>query len=317
MELTQLYYFRTVAKTQNITAAAAQLHITQPTLSKVIKRLEEDLGAQLFDRRASKLTLNPLGEAYLVYVETALDALYRGQQCITQMQTGAKAGIRLATTFEGIPSMLIEQFTLLHPHISLTEVNVDPEEITSLLLNDHIDFALTLSPLEQLEIEEIACIIEPLLLLLPDEMQTKGIPVCLSDYEQEHFAIFEGGKDSYATILQCSNQAGFVPVITYRTSRSQRIHELVNTLNVCSLVPSHMILHNWEQLSERTREHLLMVDNPRCHRTIHLYRRRIESPTEELRLFAEYASLYFDNANMEITQLLCSHFADQHSFQIQ
>ena len=311
MELTQLHYFRAVAQTQNITAAAEMLHISPPTLSKVIKRLEEDLGAQLFDRRASKLTLNPLGEAYLVYVEMALDALARGRQCLEQMQTGAGTSIRLVSTFTGVPNMLMEQFSLQHPELPVSEVNVDPDEVISLLTNDHVDFALTLTSLDHPEVEEIAHVVEPLLLHIPDSMEPPGQYVRLVDYEHENFAIFEGGKDQYAAFLRCCNMADFVPVIVYRSTRSQKVHELVNHLNVCTLMPAHLVLRGWNRLPEKNRQRVQLVDEPRCNRLIHLYRRRKEQAPEELRVFADFSSQFFRNLDADITRLLVQCFPEK------
>lgn len=311
MELTQLHYFHTVAQTQNITAAAEKLHIAQPTLSKVIKRLEDDLGVQLFDRKASKLTLNPLGEAYLVYVEMALDALSRGRQCLENMRTGAGAGIRLASTFDGVPNMLVEQFALAHPNLTLTEVNVDPDEIASLLLNGHVDFALTLCPLEEMELEEIACVVEPLLLHLPESLEPATAPVRLADYQNQHFAIFEGGKDAYATFLRCTSLAGFVPIVIYRSTRSQRVHELVNQLNTCTFLPAHLALHSWQRLPEKTRQRIHLVDQPRCNRRIHLYRVRKEDSSEEIRTFSHFATEYFQHMNEDITRYLIQCFPEK------
>ena len=61
MNLHVLGYFLTVAREQNITKAAEILHITQPTLSRQLVQLEEELGVQLFDRTQRKLTLTPAG----------------------------------------------------------------------------------------------------------------------------------------------------------------------------------------------------------------------------------------------------------------
>lgn len=61
MELRVLRYFIEVARTQNITAAAEHLHITQPTLSKQLMELEEELGKQLFVRGKRKTTLTEDG----------------------------------------------------------------------------------------------------------------------------------------------------------------------------------------------------------------------------------------------------------------
>lgn len=61
MELRIMRYFLMIAKTENITKAAELLHITQPTLSRQIKELEEELGVQLFERDARRIRLTPEG----------------------------------------------------------------------------------------------------------------------------------------------------------------------------------------------------------------------------------------------------------------
>ena len=65
MELNYLIYFRTVAKTEHISQAAAELHITQPALSRAISRVEQEVGAQLFERGANSIRLNHAGRAFL------------------------------------------------------------------------------------------------------------------------------------------------------------------------------------------------------------------------------------------------------------
>ena len=55
MDLTQLKYFQAVARTGNITRAAAELFVTQPNLSKSITRLEEELQVPLFEHRKGKI----------------------------------------------------------------------------------------------------------------------------------------------------------------------------------------------------------------------------------------------------------------------
>lgn len=61
MELRVLKYFLAVAREKNITAAAESLHVTQPTLSKQLMDLEEELGCKLFERRKRKITLTEEG----------------------------------------------------------------------------------------------------------------------------------------------------------------------------------------------------------------------------------------------------------------
>ncbi|MDW8566037.1 helix-turn-helix domain-containing protein [Staphylococcus shinii] len=57
-------YFQNVANTEHITKSAENLHVAQPALSKIIKNLEEELGAELFDRIGRNIKLNTYGKIF-------------------------------------------------------------------------------------------------------------------------------------------------------------------------------------------------------------------------------------------------------------
>src|SRR6478752_9291833 len=85
MELRHLRYFVSVAEVGNLTMAAKQkLHTTQPSLSRQIRDLEEEVGAQLLTRSARGIQLTPAGRTFLEHarlvlsqVEAAADAARR------------------------------------------------------------------------------------------------------------------------------------------------------------------------------------------------------------------------------------------------
>src|SRR3954467_5648272 len=70
MELLQLKYFQTVAYMEHISNAAKTLNISQPSLSLMIKRLEDEMDTRLFDRKGRNIQLNDSGKILLRHVNT-------------------------------------------------------------------------------------------------------------------------------------------------------------------------------------------------------------------------------------------------------
>ena len=95
MNLNQLYYFRTLADYEHYTKAAEELHITQPTLSKAISSLEQELGAYLFEKKGRNIVLTKQGKHYLEYVKAALSELERGNDYLRKEQATAEGYIDL------------------------------------------------------------------------------------------------------------------------------------------------------------------------------------------------------------------------------
>lgn len=84
MELRVLQYFLAVAREQNISAAAHSLHLTQPTLSRQLRELEEELGKQLMIRGNRKITLTQDGMLLRKRAEEILDLVGRTEKELAQ-----------------------------------------------------------------------------------------------------------------------------------------------------------------------------------------------------------------------------------------
>ena len=86
MELTLLYYFKTVAEIENITKAAETLYISQPALSKAIAKLEKNLDVTLFERRKGRISLSAMGKVYYDYVSSAFQVLEQGEKKLAEIK---------------------------------------------------------------------------------------------------------------------------------------------------------------------------------------------------------------------------------------
>ncbi|GGG26777.1 LysR family transcriptional regulator [Rhodococcoides trifolii] len=82
MEVRELEWFVVLARTENVTNAATQLHVSQPTLSRALARIERQLGVKLFDRNQNRLRLNKYGEIYRAHAVRAMKELTQGEERI-------------------------------------------------------------------------------------------------------------------------------------------------------------------------------------------------------------------------------------------
>ena len=78
MNLQWLYYFNTIAELEHYTRAAERLHVSQSNLSHAIKELEEELGAELFERKGRNIKLTKYGEIFHPYVQKTISSLEEG-----------------------------------------------------------------------------------------------------------------------------------------------------------------------------------------------------------------------------------------------
>ena len=115
MELQQLRYFLTVARLEHMTRAAEELHITQPSLSITISRLEESLGVPLFDRYRRQIKLNEFGKAFLRRVERIFDELEEGKRELLDLAGLEHGTVSVASTSMGILKDLIDSFLTQYP----------------------------------------------------------------------------------------------------------------------------------------------------------------------------------------------------------
>lgn len=125
MELNQIRQFRIIAQTESISKAAEQLFIAQPSLSQTLKRLEDELGVQLFDRRGKKIILNGAGKIFLKYCDEIILLLENAQTELDEYSGSTKKEINIVV--ESTSLMLLEiadkmrsQYPWSLPHFSLS-----------------------------------------------------------------------------------------------------------------------------------------------------------------------------------------------------
>jgi DNA-binding transcriptional LysR family regulator len=149
MELRLLRYFVAVAEERHVGRAAARLHMTQPPLSRAIRRLEDQLGVALVQRIPTGIALTPAGEALFDGARGLLEQADRLGDRVT-----AAAGRRtlvvgtLADAAEHVGSVLVDEFRRRHPGVGVTIHEADLGDPTAGLRAELVDVALTREPFD-------------------------------------------------------------------------------------------------------------------------------------------------------------------------
>ena len=150
MELRVLQYFLAVARAESITAAARDLHLTQPTLSRQLGELEKELGKPLFSRGSRKITLTEEGRLLRKRAEEILSLVGRTEQEIGQSHiagdiyigTGETQGVRLLAK---VAAQLQEDYPGVHFHL----VSGDAQDVCEGLDRGLLDFGLLLGDIDK------------------------------------------------------------------------------------------------------------------------------------------------------------------------
>lgn len=150
MTLHQLRIFEAVARLLNVTNAAKELHITQPTVSLQLKLLEEEFSATFFERSNHGVELTHRGRAFLEGVRSALAEIDRLETDFkTQGQVGKfnslVVGGNNTLTETVLPPALID-FKNKHPDVSLAVHTADSPTMESYVLGSKVDLALITIP---------------------------------------------------------------------------------------------------------------------------------------------------------------------------
>ena len=209
MDLLQLNQFRVLARVQHMTRAAEELYIAQPSLSKMLKQLENELGVSLFDRTGRQIRLNRAGEIFLERVNQAFVSLEEGKREVRDLARLASGEVTVAAlALHWLPDPL-RKFQAQHPEIHFRLLQRSTPEMRRLLEMGDIDFAFLPSPALAPGAGWQHLVTEEILLIVPCGhalAQRKSVP--LAEAAAEAVVIARRGDIVRDTMEEACRQAG-------------------------------------------------------------------------------------------------------------
>src|SRR5258708_22958822 len=170
MEMHQLRYVVAVARTRNFSRAAGQCHVSQPSLSQQIHKLEDELGERLWDRMKRQASLTSHGETFLpraVRILEEADAAKREAADAASLLRGKVTVGVLPTIAPYLLPGVMTTFTQKFPGVQIVVQEDTTARLVKLLLACEIDFALAIRPIRDARLEMRELFSEELLLALP------------------------------------------------------------------------------------------------------------------------------------------------------
>jgi LysR family transcriptional activator of glutamate synthase operon len=229
MHLDELHWFVVLAETEHVTDAAAELHISQPTLSRALARLEDEVGTPLFDRVGRRLRLNAYGEILLEHARRSLAEIRSATERIAALRDPDTGTVRLAFLHSQaswyVPDLL-RRFRAEAPRVQFGLIQGGAHEIVDALAGGRVDLAIT-SPRPD-GYQWCGLYLERLCLVVPRGHRLAGrTRIRLADAGAEPFVALAPGFGLRQLTDELCAEAGIEPHVVFEAMEIPTVEGLV------------------------------------------------------------------------------------------
>ncbi|MEK3725515.1 MULTISPECIES: LysR family transcriptional regulator [unclassified Paenibacillus] len=244
MDIRQLSYFVEVARLKSFTKASQTLLVSQPSISKTIKNLEDELGVLVLNRSEKEVELTDAG--HLVY-EQALHIMQSMKDLslsiheLVQVKRGKVVMGLMPTVGALLFPQIIVGFKSQYPGIDIQMVEYSAKHLEVQVNDGHIDFGVTVLPVDTGLYGTFSLLKEDLVAIVDSQhwLASKE-SVDLKELEEEPFILFSKEFVLYDVVIQACWQAGFEPRVVHMSSMWDLVCEMVANQQGISLIPRSM-----------------------------------------------------------------------------
>lgn len=231
MDIRQMQALIEVARLRSFTKAAEALYITQPTISKTVKAMEEELGVVLFDRVGKTIELTDAGRIIVTQAQQIVTSFQNLMSELDDLRNLKKGHLRI-----GLPPMVgasffpkvIGEFHERYPDITIQLFEDGAKKVKQDVAGGALDVGVVVLPTVEAELSSFAFVEEKLNLVVhPSHPLAERESAELTELSQDGFVLFREDFTLHDRIIGECAKAGFQPHVIYESSQWDLISETV------------------------------------------------------------------------------------------
>lgn len=296
MNIQQLEYIVAVDTYRNFVQAAEKCFITQPTLSTMIQKLEDEIGVKIFDRKKHPVAVTDVGEVIIRQARVVLNNIKQLRDSVNEFKGEVSGEIRLGiipTVAPYLLPLILQNLAEAFPQLSLKIEEMTTEQIITNIRHGLIDLGILATPLKETDIQEYPIYYEQFFVYGAEGYKSKLNKSYLlpSDLEQKDLLLLEEGHCFRSQLLKiCSlkEDNGQLKNVKFEAGSLETLIHLVDEGYGLTLIPELAVKY----LPEEKKQYVLSFQDPQPTREIsivsHAYfeRKKIISVLQEYILAA-------------------------------
>ena len=243
MEMHQVRYFLAVSETLNFTRAAERCNVAQPSLTRAVQKLEEELGGQLFRRERNRTHLTDLGRLMYPHLQALYDASVAARAEAEDFHRLKRATLNLGVMCTIGPARLVDFFTRLRleiPSLDLRLHEAKGQRLVEMMMEGEMDIALLGLPAypERMNVETLYN--ERYLICFPKGHRFEGMPtVPLRELDREDY-LERVNCEFMDHFHELEMDQPFEVNLRYSSEREDWIQAMVLAGLGCSVMPEYL-----------------------------------------------------------------------------
>ena len=312
MNLQQLEYIIALDELKHFGAAADHCFVSQPTLSMMIQKLEDELGAKIFNRSKHPVLTTEIGKKIIAQARTILLETKRLDEIINETKEEIKGDFKLGIIPTLAPYLLplfLGSFTKKYPEVRLHITELTTENIIEKLRADHLDAALLATPLQNPDLIELPLFNEMFVVFASNEEHIPAKKYLLAkDIDVNRLMLLEEGhcvRSQIINLCELRKADHFINNIRYQAGSLETLKKMVQINSGVTILPELAI---WD-LTEEQMEMVRYFKEPAPAREIsivtnrsYIKKRLVEAlKTEILKSLPEHFNRHKDTSHIKKT----------------